>query len=214
MQKPSIGNLRRKYMNRGLIETNAPNDPISLFNRWFKEALKAHALDANAFAVATVSAAGKPSVRMVLLKDFDSKGFVFFTNYQSRKGREIARRPVAGLLFFWPQLGRQVRIDGKVRKVPEKESDAYFATRPRGSQLGAWTSHQSRVVESRKALERRMSSMKEKYKGKAIPRPPYWGGFRVAPVSIEFWKGRPNRLHDRLSYRKVGTRWVRERLAP
>jgi len=214
MNKTTLTHLRRKYMDSGLIEKNAPSNPYTLFDRWFNEALKAHALDANAFAVATVSPAGKPSVRTVLLKDFDSKGFVFFTNYQSRKGREIIHRSAASLLFFWPQLGRQSRIDGKARKISESESDEYFQSRPRGSQLGAWASDQSRVVKDRAFLEKRMRLMEEKFKGKIIPRPAYWGGFRVVPTAIEFWKGRPNRLHDRLYYRKTGTRWVRERLAP
>jgi pyridoxamine 5'-phosphate oxidase len=214
MRKSSIAHLRREYQNLGLTENKAPQNPLSLFNRWFKEALKAHALDANALALATVSPDGRPSVRMVLLKGFDAEGFVFFTNYRSRKGREIARRPVASLLFFWPQLGRQVRIDGKVRKVSAKESDEYFNSRPRGSQLGAWVSDQSRKVENRDVLEQRMKDLEEKYRGKVIPRPSHWGGYRVFPSTIEFWKGRPNRLHDRLCYRRKGTSWTRERLAP
>lgn len=214
MKKPSIAHLRREYSTRGLIEKNAPRDPLSLFQRWFKEALKAKVLDANALAVTTVSSAGRPSSRMVLLKDFSAKGFVFFTNYQSRKGLELKRRPVASLLFFWPQLGRQVRIDGRVQKVTPQESDAYFKTRPRGSQLGAWASEQSRVVENREALEKRMEELKMRYRGRNVPRPAHWGGYRVIPGSIEFWKGRPNRLHDRLLYRKAGSRWVRTRLAP
>ena len=214
MRKSSIAHLRREYKNTGLTERNAPRNPFPLFRRWFKEALKAHALDANALALSTVTPSGNPAARMVLLKSFDPKGFVFFTNYQSRKGRELTRRPVACLLFFWPQLGRQVRVDGRVQRVSSKESDAYFKTRPRGSQLGAWASDQSRQVENREILEGRMRALVEKYRGKTIPRPSYWGGFRVIPAAIEFWKGRPNRLHDRLLYRKAGAEWVRTRLAP
>jgi pyridoxamine 5'-phosphate oxidase len=214
MKKTSIAHLRREYRTRGLVEKKAPRNPIPLFQRWFREALKAKVLDANACAVSTVSAAGRPSTRMVLLKDFSAKGFTFFTNYQSQKGRELQRRPVASLLFFWPQLGRQVRVDGRVQKLRPQESEAYFKTRPRGSQLGAWASEQSRIVGGREDLEKRMERLILQYKGRAVPRPKHWGGYRVIPSAIEFWKGRPNRLHDRLLYKKAGGRWVRVRLAP
>jgi len=214
MKKTSIAYLRREYRNRGLLEKDSPRNPYLLFEKWFKEALKVKALDVNAMTLATVSSAGKPSVRTVLLKGYDAKGFVFYTNYQSHKGRDLAARPVASLLFFWPQLSRQIRIDGPVKKVPEWESDEYFQTRPRGSQLGAWTSDQSRVIPSRDRLEQRMKALEKEYEGKLIPRPPHWGGYRLSPESIEFWKGRLNRLHDRLVYRRKSGGWKRERLAP
>src|SRR5581483_3944242 len=161
MKKTSIAYLRREYRNRGLLEKDSPRNPYLLFEKWFKEALKVKALDVNAMTLATVSSAGKPSVRTVLLKGYDAKGFVFYTNYQSHKGRDLAARPVASLLFFWPQLSRQIRIDGPVKKVPEWESDEYFQTRPRGSQLGAWTSDQSRVIPSRDRLEQRMKALEK-----------------------------------------------------
>ena len=214
MKKTSIAHIRREYLNEDLVEKKASKNPLVLFQHWFKEALKAEVIDVNAFALSTVSKSGIPSNRIVLLKGLDKRGFVFFTNYQSQKGREISQRAVASLLFFWPQLIRQVRIDGKVEKISDKESDLYFKTRPRGSQLGAWASEQSEVVPSRDFLEKSMKALEEKYQGKVIPRPPHWGGFLVIPRSIEFWQGRPNRLHDRLRYVRQGQSWRRERLAP
>ncbi len=215
MKKASIAHLRREYRNRGLTEKEAPRNPLPLFEKWFQEALKAQVLDANAMALSTLATGNKPSSRVVLLKGYDAQGFVFYTNYQSRKGRELDHRPFACLLFFWPQLSRQIRIDGQVKKVPEWESDEYFATRPKGSQLSAWASDQSRILPHREALEKRMRELEVKYEGGPVPRPPHWGGYRLYPETIEFWKGRPNRLHDRLLYRrKPGGGWVRERLAP
>jgi len=215
MKKTSIAHIRREYLNEDLVEKKAPKNPLILFQKWFKEALKAEVMDVNALALATVSKSGIPSNRIVLLKGLDHRGFVFFTNYQSQKGREISQKAVASLLFFWPQLIRQVRIDGKVQKISAKESDAYFKTRPQGSQLGAWASEQSEVVPSRDFLEKSMKALEVKYKDQVIPRPPHWGGFLVIPQSIEFWQGRPNRLHDRLRYvRQSKGSWHRERLAP
>lgn len=215
MKKASISHIRREYRYEDLLEKNAPSNPFVLFQRWFKDALKAQLMDANALAVASVSKTGKPSNRIVLLKGVDAKGFVFFTNYESRKGRELSGKPVASLLFFWPQLSRQVRVDGRVAKVSAQESDAYFKTRPRGSQLGAWASDQSRVVPSREFLKKRMNALEEQFAGKDIPRPPYWGGFRLIPSTLEFWQGQPNRLHDRLEYQRKGkSGWRISRLAP
>ncbi|HTA75673.1 MAG TPA: pyridoxamine 5'-phosphate oxidase [bacterium] len=214
MKKTSIAHIRREYLNEDLVEKKTPKNPLILFQKWFNEALKAEVIDVTAMALATVSKPGIPSNRIVLLKGLDQRGFVFFTNFQSQKGRELTGRPVASLLFFWPQLVRQVRIDGKVVKVSAKESDAYFKTRPRGSQLGAWASEQSETVPSRDFLEKSMKALEAKYQGKAISRPPHWGGFLVIPRSIEFWQGRPNRLHDRLRYVRQGQSWRRERLAP
>ncbi len=171
MKKNSIAHLRREYRNRGLLEKDAPSNPYILFEKWFKEALKVKALDANAMALATVSSAGKPSLRTVLLKGYDSKGFVFYTNYESHKGRDLGARPVASLLFFWPQLSRQIRIDGPVKKVPDWESDEYFQTRPRGSQLGAWASNQSRVIGNREFLEKQMKALEKNYENQLVPRP-------------------------------------------
>jgi pyridoxamine 5'-phosphate oxidase len=214
MKRTSIAHLRREYRSRALLEKNAPRNPLTLFQQWFKESLKSKVVDANAFAVATVSRSGIPSNRIVLLKGLDHQGFIFFTNYQSQKGREIIQKPVASLLFFWPQLIRQIRVDGKVEKISAKESDAYFKTRPRGSQLGAWTSEQSEWVPNRDFLEKRMKTLEEQYQGKSIPRPSHWGGFRVIPQYIEFWQGRPNRLHDRLRYAHSKSGWRMNRLAP
>jgi len=215
MKKVSLAHVRREYRHEELVESKAPANPWVLFDRWFKAALKAQVLDVNALAVASVDRSGKPSNRIVLLKGFDDQGFVFFTNYESRKGQELRQKPFACLLFFWPQLSRQIRIDGKVTQVSAAESDAYFKTRPRGSQLGAWASPQSQVVPDRDFLERRMRSLEEQFAGKTIPRPPHWGGFRLLPKTFEFWQGQPNRLHDRLQYQQKGKGgWKLSRLAP
>ena len=197
-----------------LSEGGAESDPIAQFARWYEEALAAVKPLPDAVALATATRAGHPSLRMVLLKDFDAHGFVFYTNYRSRKGRELARNARASLLFYWGELERQVRVDGSAAKVTARESDEYFATRPRGSQLSAWASAQSEVVASRAALERRFAAFARKYPG-AVPRPPHWGGYRLVPETIEFWQGREDRLHDRILYRRGPRgRWVTERLAP
>ncbi len=215
MKRTSIAHLRREYQSEVLLEKKAPRHPFKLFQHWFAEALKSKVFDANAFSLATVSAKGIPSNRIVLLKGLDHRGFIFFTNYRSQKGQEILQKAVASLLFFWPELIRQVRIDRKVEKISFKESDTYFKTRPRGSQIGAWASDQSEVVPDRGFLEKREKELETQYQGKTIPRPPYWGGYRVIPNSIEFWQGRPNRLHDRLRYaRQSKGVWRMQRLAP
>jgi pyridoxamine 5'-phosphate oxidase len=215
MPPTSLALLRREYRNKPLLESQAPADPLRLFEKWFREALKIQALDVNAMTLATVSPEGQPSTRVVLLKGYDHKGFVFFTNYLSRKGRDLERHPGASLSFFWPELSRQIHLEGLAHKVAAWESDEYFQTRPRDSQLGAWVSEQSRVLSNRKVLDQRVKEFEKKYQGQAIPRPPHWGGFRLVPKIIEFWKGQPSRLHDRLVYRKKsGSGWKRERLAP
>ena len=214
MKKPSIAKLHRDYPDKELLEKTAPKNPFSLFHQWFQQTLHANLIDPNAMAVTTVGPSGKPSSRMVLLRGLDKEGFVFFTNYQSRKGHDLEGHPFASLLFFWPELGRQVRVEGRVKRTSIRESDEYFASRPRGSQLSAWASDQSQVVLNREVLEKRMAALKKKYEGQKVPRPAHWGGYRVFPQVIEFWSGRRNRLHDRLSYRKAGTKWLRQRLSP
>ena len=197
-----------------LSETGVENDPVAQFARWYGEAQAVVKPLPDAVALATATPAGHPSLRMVLLKSFDAHGFVFYTNYRSRKGRELARNPRATLLFYWGELERQVRIDGRVEKLMARESDEYFATRPRGSQLSAWASPQSALVAGRGPLERRFAAFARKYPD-AVPRPPHWGGCRLVPEVFEFWQGREDRLHDRILYRRVrGGRWRIERLAP
>lgn len=214
MKKASIAKLHRDYPDKVLLEKSSPANPFRLFHHWFRQALQARLLDPNAMALSTVGPSGKPSARMVLLKGLDGKGFTFFTNYLSRKGKDLRDRPQASLLFFWPELGRQVRVEGRVVRVTAKESDDYFKTRPRGSQLSAWASRQSAGVANREILERRMGELEVQYQGKEIPRPPHWGGYRLLPALIEFWSGRRNRLHDRILYKKSGNRWTKIRLSP
>lgn len=209
-----IARLRREYTGQPLEEAQAPDEPLALFRNWFEEALRAELTEPNAMVLATVDASGRPSARVVLLKDFNEAGFVFYTNYESRKGKELAQNPWAALVFWWAELMRQVRIEGRVEKVPAEESDAYFQTRPRESQLGAWASPQSQVVPDRATLEQRVAEWARQFNGRKIPRPPHWGGYRVVPEVIEFWQGRSGRLHDRLRYRRTTQGWVRERLAP
>jgi pyridoxamine 5'-phosphate oxidase len=206
--------LRREYASRALDESTIDADPIHQFRTWFDEALKSEVLDANAMAVATVSAEGVPSVRTLLLKDIDPRGLVFFTHYNSPKGNDLLANPRASLLFYWAPLERQVRVTGDVERVPAAESDAYFASRPRESQVAAWAARQSSQLPDRAALERRYEEIATKYQGQDVPRPPDWGGFRVVPHRFEFWQGRPKRLHDRVVYVKEGGGWRRARLAP
>jgi len=205
--------LRREYTTRGLLERDVDPDPFRQFGAWFKEALDGGVMEPNAMTLATVGADLKPSARVVLLKGFDSSGFVFFTNEESRKGLQMAQNPHVALCFAWLPLERQVCITGRAAKVGRDETEAYFRSRPLGSQLGAWASAQSRVVASRDALEAQLSNATARFKDVEVPPPPHWGGYRVTPDVVEFWQGRPNRLHDRIQYRAVGSGWVIERLS-
>jgi pyridoxamine 5'-phosphate oxidase len=210
-----FADLRKEYMQRGLDESDMDADPFRQFATWFDEARAASPVEPNAMALATVGADGRPSLRMVLLKGADERGFVFYTNYESRKGRELADMPWAALTFFWPEMERQIRIEGRVEPVSAEESDAYFHSRPIGSQLSASASHQSEVIAGREELEQRVAALSAQYHDQEIPRPENWGGFRVIPDAIEFWQGRANRLHDRLRYRLLASGgWQIERLSP
>lgn len=210
----SLADLRREYASRALTEADAHADPIQQFSLWFGEALKSELLDVNAMTLATATPGGEPSARIVLLKEFDDAGFVFYTNYESAKGRVLAEHPRAALLMFWAELERQVRIAGTVTKTAAQESETYFRSRPFESQIGAWASAQSRTVADRAALESRYDELAAKYAGEPVPLPPFWGGYRVMPDTIEFWQGRKSRLHDRLLYTRQGGGWLRSRLAP
>lgn len=211
----TVAALRRDYALMGLDEGDVDADPIVQFTRWFEQALAGEITEPNAMTVATATRDGVPSARMVLLKGFDACGFVFYTNYESQKGRELAENPIAALVFHWVELHRQVRVAGAVEKVSIEESDAYFQSRPRGSRLGAWVSRQSSVLSGREELEARLAALTKAYGEGDIPLPPYWGGYRVIPASVEFWQGRPSRLHDRLRYtREPDGSWRIERLSP
>jgi pyridoxamine 5'-phosphate oxidase len=211
----NIAELRQDYALQGLRETEVDSNPFAQFSEWFSQALKADILEPNAMTVATTTPQGKPSARIVLLKDFDARGFVFYTNYNSDKAQELAENPQAALVFWWAELQRQVRICGRVEKVSDSESDKYFYSRPLGSRLGAWASNQSEVIESREVLEQQLEELKEQYQDREIPRPPHWGGIRVIPAEIEFWQGRSSRLHDRLVYTRMeDDSWKIERLSP
>ena len=211
----SIADLRREYSLTGLRKADLAADPLQQFRHWFDQALAAGTNEPNAMVLATADAAGKPSTRVVLLKGIDERGFVFFTNYESRKARELAVNRHAALNFFWVELERQVCVTGSVTQVPREEAEAYFKTRPRGSRLGAWASKQSDTVPSREVLEARLQELEMEYPGEEIPLPPFWGGYVLAPGEIDFWQGRPNRLHDRFRYSKQSDgRWLVERLSP
>jgi len=206
--------LRIDYSMSSLDESGVDPDPIRQFQVWFQEALTAQVPEPHAMTLATASRHGIPSARIVLLRGVDEAGFSFFTNYESRKGRELDANPHAALVFHWQELERQVRVEGSVVTVPAEESDAYFESRPRGSQVGAWASPQSAPIRSREVLEERFREVEERYRDHVIPRPPHWGGYRVVPHSIEFWQGRPSRLHDRIGYTRLVDAWAVQRLSP
>ncbi len=212
----SIDAIRENYDYPPFTEEQAHKDPIEQFRTWFEDAWRSGDKLPNAMTLATCSRAGVPSARVVLLKSYDQQGFVFYTNYDSDKARDLDDNPVATLVFYWPPLARTVRIVGGVEKVSQEETDAYFATRPRDSQLGAWASEQSKVIPNREYLHERFEAMKRRFDGKPVPTPPNWGGYRVIPTSIEFWQGQSNRLHDRLRYVRNKDRdgWTLQRLAP
>jgi pyridoxamine 5'-phosphate oxidase len=213
MTIPSIADLRKDYTQAGLEHGDA--SPFKQFELWFNQALAADLLEPNAMTLATVTPEGKPDARIVLLKGFDDRGFVFYTNYRSQKGQELAANPHAALVFLWGDLERQVRVVGRVEKATDMEADTYFQSRPLGSRLGAWASTQSEVIASREVLEARMMALEQEYQGREIPRPDHWGGFRVVPNEMEFWQGRPSRLHDRLRYQlQANGDWAIDRLAP
>lgn len=211
----SVAALRKDYTKQGLREIDLSPDPVQQFKKWFEQAIAAQLPEPNAMTIATATKDGKPTARMVLLKDFDDRGFVFYTNYESHKGQQLTENPQAALVFWWAELERQVRIEGQVTQVSPQESDAYFHSRPVNSQLGAWVSNQSQEVASREVLEQRLAELQAKYAEQIIPRPPRWGGYRVVPSEIEFWQGRPSRLHDRLLYRRQNDgSWLIKRLSP
>ena len=215
LMNKNIADIRKDYQLQSLLETDIASDPFTQFSRWWDDAVKSELDEINAMTLATASLTGTPAARIVLLKSVAKAGFVFFTNYNSHKGKELEENPNACLVFFWKELERQVRITGGVEKVSAKESDEYFNSRPAGSRIGAWASPQSSVIESRQTIEKNILKYEEQFGGTEIARPPHWGGYIVVPTVIEFWQGRPSRLHDRMQYSKVQDgSWKIERLAP
>jgi pyridoxamine 5'-phosphate oxidase len=211
----SIADIRRDYSLKTLNETEVNNDPFQQFSDWWQQAIESKIDEVNAMTLATASLEGVPSARIVLLKGYDKSGFVFYTNYESAKGQELAENPRASLLFFWKELERQVRITGLVEKVSAAENDEYFLSRPTGSQIGAWASPQSHVIENRNWLENKVKELEAKFSSEQLTRPAHWGGYRVKPVIVEFWQGRSSRLHDRIQYSlQENNSWKIERLAP
>lgn len=214
MPTSKIADLRKDYSLNGFSEQDVLENPIDQFKRWFDEALNAQVIEPNAMHLSTVDSEGQPHGRIVLLKEVDNFSFVFYTNYNSNKSADLEKNPLASLTFWWAELERQVRILGKVEKVSDAESDAYFAIRPRGSQIGAWVSDQSKVIENRDVLNQKLAFYEAKFANTSIPRPPHWGGYRLIPSEIEFWQGRPSRLHDRIRYQSHEQNWKFERLSP
>lgn len=214
MENKDLAHIRRDYSREGLSEEQVANDPFVQFGRWMDEAITAELPEPTAMSLSTASAEGRPSSRMVLLKGFDNSGFVFYTNYNSQKGRELADNPFAALTFFWPELERQVRITGLVSKVSAEESDEYFKSRPFTSRVGAWASNQSETIDSKMTVAAKAAKLLVKYASGNVPRPPHWGGYRVIPDQIEFWQGRPSRLHDRIVHKLDGESWNIIRLSP
>ncbi|MEI6739799.1 MAG: pyridoxamine 5'-phosphate oxidase [Gemmatimonadaceae bacterium] len=211
----SIADIRTDYRRAALTDADVHDDPIVQFDHWFDEAIRAEVLEPNAMCLATATPDAYPSARMVLLKGVDARGFVFYTDYRSRKGQELADNPHASLCFFWPELERQVRINGAVQRVSRAESTEYFTSRPLPSRIGAWTSHQSSTLATREELEETLGTMTARFADGDVPLPEHWGGYRIVPEEIEFWQGRPSRLHDRIQYyRKQGGSWQRRRLSP
>jgi pyridoxamine 5'-phosphate oxidase len=208
-----LSDLRRDFSAAGLSEADVSTSPCEQFSIWMNDALNADIIDPNAMTVSTVGVDRRPSARIVLLKGFDKKGFVFYTNYESKKGSDLIANPHTVFHFFWPQLDRQIAIYGAVEKTSREESEAYFKSRPIDSQIGAWASSQSSVIASRDVLEKRVAELREKF-GDDVPLPPHWGGFRLTPDKFEFWQGRPNRLHDRIVYESVDSEWKIVRLSP
>lgn len=212
----TLAEMRRDYTRDGLSEATAPGDPFILFHQWFEDAVRTEQppVEPNAMTLATVDAQGRPHCRVLLLKALDKRGFTFFTNYTSAKAQQIEACPFAAMTFFWPTLERQVRIEGRIEKVSAEDSDAYFQVRPLGSRLGAWASPQSQVIRDRAELERLLAHTEKRFLDQSPHCPPYWGGYRLLPERVEFWQGRPSRLHDRLDYRMIANSWQRQRLAP
>ncbi|PKD42807.1 pyridoxamine 5'-phosphate oxidase [Rhodohalobacter barkolensis] len=209
-----IADLRKQYKKGGLVDLDLPDNPIELFRKWFEEAVESEVVEPNAMALATVTGAETPNVRMVLLKGLDEYSISFFTNYESQKAKELNAYPVAACTIWWAELERQVRFSGKVEKLTAAESEDYFRSRPKESQIGAWASDQSKPIADRTELEARFKEIEEKFEGGEIPRPDYWGGYKIILETIEFWQGRPRRLHDRILYQQSSGKWNRQRLAP
>ena len=214
MENLNIADIRRNYTKEGLVDNKLPENPIELFTQWVEEAINSKALEPNAMALATVSPAGLPNVRMVLLKGIEDGSIRFYTNYNSRKGDDLTSKPVASCTFWWAELERQVRLSGPVERIMDAESESYFQSRPKEHQIGAWVSNQSSPVESREVLEEKFAEAKNRFKGRDIPKPEDWGGYDIHIQEIEFWQGRPGRLHDRIAYKKVNGAWQYQRLQP